>query len=254
MIYVHNINPVAINIFNFNIYWYSLAYIFAFIIGGIYAKKILSKVNISFKSFHVDEFLSYSIIGVITGGRVGYVIFYNFDYYIQNLLEIFKIWQGGMSFHGGLIGMILSMVLFSRKNQINFFDISNVVACCSPIGLFLGRIANFVNSELYGIPTNGQWGVVFDKIDQLPRHPSQLYEAFFEGLILFLLLLYFLKKNKFNTLNCASVFLVFYGISRFFIEFFRLPDPQIGYIFNYFSTGQLLCLPMVILGFVIYKK
>ena len=158
------------------------------------------------------------------------------------------------SFHGGLIGMILSMILFSRKNQINFFDISNVVACCSPIGLFLGRIANFVNSELYGIPTNGQWGVVFDKIDQLPRHPSQLYEAFFEGLILFLLLLYFLKKNKFNTINCASVFLVFYGISRFFIEFFRLPDPQIGYIFNYFSTGQLLCLPMVILGFVIYKK
>ena len=254
MIFVHNINPVAINILNFNVYWYSLAYILAFIIGGIYAKRILSNVNISFKGFHVDEFLSYSIIGVIIGGRVGYVIFYNFDYYIQNVLEIFKIWQGGMSFHGGLIGMIISMILFSKKNQIYFFDISNIVACCSPIGLFLGRIANFVNGELYGIPTNGQWGVIFDKIDQLPRHPSQLYEAFFEGLILFLLLLYFLKKNKFNTINCSSIFLVFYGISRFFIEFFRLPDPQIGYIFNYFSTGQLLCIPMIVLGFLIYKK
>lgn len=254
MIYIHNINPVALNIFNLNIYWYSLAYIFAFLVGGMYAKKILVTKDVSFKSIHVDEFISYSIVGVILGGRIGYVLFYNIDFYFQNFLEIFKIWKGGMSFHGGLIGMIASIILFSNRKKISFFDISNVVACCAPIGLFFGRLANFVNSELYGKPTNGSWGVIFGKVDQIPRHPSQLYEAFFEGFILFLLLIIISQKSNLKDNSCCAFFLIFYGSSRFVIEFFRLPDLHIGYMFNNITTGQLLCLPMVLIGFYVYKK
>ena len=254
MIYVHNISPVAFSILNLNIYWYSLAYIFAFLIGGVYAKKILKKRNLSFKSVHVDEFLSYSIIGVIVGGRIGYILFYNVDFYIQNMSEIFKIWKGGMSFHGGLLGMIVSMILFSKKKGISLFEVSNVVACCAPIGLCFGRIANFINGELYGIPTNGKWGVIFNTIDQIPRHPSQLYEAFFEGFVLFILMMIFIRKNNLRTTHCSAFFLIYYGISRFVIEFFRLPDLHIGYFFNHFTTGQALCFPMILIGFLLYKK
>ena len=253
MIFVHELNPIALDFFDLKIYWYSLAYFFGFIFSIYYAKYIIRKNNLSFKLSLIDDFLVWAVIGVIFGGRLGYVLFYNFSYYLANTSEIFKIWNGGMSFHGGLLGMTVALLLFTIKNKVNFLMFANIISGCAPIGIFFGRIANFVNGELWGKPTNSEWGVIFDKDEMIPRHPSQLYEAVFEGLILFLILFLFLNRESLKKFNASCVFLMFYGIFRIFLEFFREPDSHIGYLFMNLSTGQILSIPMILIGFILLR-
>ena len=251
--YIHELNPIAFSLFNFKIYWYSLSYLFGFIFSYCYVKFVLNKdfVNMDFKIF--EDFIGWAVLGVIFGGRIGYVIFYNLNFYLENPIEILKIWQGGMSFHGGLIGLILSIFFFSKSKKVNFLDLLNLVSSCAPIGLFLGRLANFVNRELIGRPTNSDWGVMFFENDVL-RHPSQIYEAIFEGLIIFFVMFYIIKKKYYRYINISSLFLIMYGIFRFTIEFYREPDSHLGFIFMNISMGQLLCLPMILIGSIFLRK
>ena len=247
--FINNFDPVAIEIFSLEIRWYSLAYIVGILIGWYLAKKFFINNNIYNK---FDDYITYIIIGLILGGRFGYVLFYNFDYYINNPVDIFKLWQGGMSFHGGVLGVIIASIIFAKKNNDDVFEYLDVVALVSPIGIFFGRIANFINSELYGPVTNVPWSVTFINIDNLPRHPSQLYEALLEGLVLFLILIYF--KNKFSNKPglISGLFLIFYSIFRFFVEFYRVPDEQLGYIFLNLSMGQVISLLFILSGVTLF--
>ena len=251
--FINNFDPVAIQFFSVEIRWYSLAYIIGILLGWILSKKIfISNDNIKIK---FDDYLTYVILGIIIGGRLGYVIFYNFSYYLNNFFEIFKIWQGGMSFHGGLIGVIIATILFNKKNLEATFKYLDIVSLVAPVGIFFGRIANFINSELYGTETNVPWAVKFVKVDNLFRHPSQLYEAFFEGIILFLILIFFRNKNFLNKPGFISgMFLVFYSLFRFIIEFFRVPDEQLGYLIFNFTMGQIISFVFIIVGFTLIIK
>jgi phosphatidylglycerol:prolipoprotein diacylglycerol transferase len=249
--FINNFDPVAFKIFSFGIRWYSLAYIIGILIGWFYCKKLLKNNDKLFKLF--DDLITYIIIGIILGGRIGYVLFYNLDYYFDNLSEIIMIWNGGMSFHGGLLGVILATVIFSKKHKINPYIFLDLIALAAPIGLFFGRIANFINSELYGRETDVLWSVKFTAIDNISRHPSQIYEAVFEGLILFYLLNYFLKKQYYKIPGLISLtFIIFYSIFRFGIEFFREPDPQIGYLFYELTMGQIISILFFLFGIFLY--
>ena len=249
--FINNFDPVAFQIISFEIRWYSLAYIFGIIIGWLLCKKILIKnTNINEK---FDDYITYLIIAIILGGRLGYVFFYNFNFYLNNFFDIFKIWQGGMSFHGGLLGIIIASILFAKKNNQNPFIYMDLVSLVAPIGIFFGRLANFINSELYGTVSNVPWSVIFVKVDNLTRHPSQLYEAFLEGIILFLLLIYFRKKNYLLKPGTISgLFLIFYSIFRFFVEFYRVPDEHIGYLAFNLSTGQIVSVVFLIIGTIVF--
>ena len=249
--FINNFDPVAFQILSFEIRWYSLAYIFGIIIGWSLCKKIFIKNSDISEKF--DDYITYLIIGIILGGRLGYVIFYNFNYYSHNILDILKIWQGGMSFHGGLLGIILSSIIFAKKNNQDPFEYMDLVSLVAPIGIFFGRLANFINSELYGKTTEVLWSVTFTKVDNLPRHPSQLYEAILEGAILFLILMYFRKKNYLTKPGLISgLFLIFYSIFRFFVEFFRVPDEQLGYLILNLSMGQIISLIFVTIGTILF--
>ncbi len=248
--FTNNFDPVAFEIFSLSIRWYSLAYIFGIIFGWIYCKKILIKNDTIQKLF--EDYISYLIIGIIVGGRLGYVIFYNFTYFLNYPIEILMIWNGGMSFHGGLIGVIFYTYLFSKKNNKDIYIFLDLVAITAPIGIFLGRISNFINGELVGKVTNSKWGVFFPGYDDKLRHPSQLYEAFLEGIILFILMnLIFFNKN-YKVGKCSAMFLIIYGCFRITLEFFREPDKHIGYIFENISMGILLSAIMVMIGLIIY--
>jgi len=249
--FINNFDPVAFQIMSFEIRWYSLAYILGIVIGWILCKKIFIKKSDISEKF--DDYITYLIIGVIIGGRIGYIVFYNFSYYLDNFLDIFKIWQGGMSFHGGLLGVIVSSFIFAKKNNQNPFIYMDLVSLVAPIGIFFGRLANFINSELYGTVSNVPWSVIFVKVDNLTRHPSQLYEAFLEGIILFLLLIYFRKKNYLLKPGTISgLFLIFYSIFRFFVEFYRVPDEHIGYLAFNLSTGQIVSVVFLIFGTIVF--
>ena len=252
--FTNNFDPVAFQIFTLEIRWYSLAYIAGILIGWSLSKKIFISTEKIKENF--DDYLTYLILGIIIGGRLGYVFFYNFGYYSQNLNEIIMIWQGGMSFHGGLLGVILATFLFAKKNNHNPFEYLDIVALVSPIGIFFGRIANYINSELYGIETKMPWAVKFIKVDDLSRHPSQLYEAALEGLILFIILLYFRYKGFLKIPGTMSgIFLTFYSFFRFIVEFFRVPDEQLGYLFFNLTMGQIISLIFFIIGiYLIFKK
>ena len=249
--FTNNFDPVAFHFFSLEIRWYSLAYIGGIAIGWLLCKKIFiknPKINEKF-----DDYITYIIIGIIIGGRLGYIGFYNFNYYLNNILDIFKVWEGGMSFHGGLIGVILASLLFAKKNGQDSFFYMDLVALVAPIGIFFGRLANFINSELYGIPTDVPWAVIFIKIDNLTRHPSQLYEAVLEGIILFLILFYFRKKNFLEKPGLISgLFLIFYSVFRFIVEFFRVPDEQIGYLIFNLSMGQIISLIFILFGIILF--
>ena len=248
--FINNFDPVAIEIFSLEIRWYSLAYIVGILLGWYLAKKIFINNNIKDK---FDDYITYVIIGLILGGRLGYVLFYNFDYYFDNFFDIFKFWQGGMSFHGGVIGIIIASILFSKKNNDNVFEYLDIVALVSPIGIFFGRIANFINSELYGYETSVPWAVQFVKIDSLNRHPSQLYEAILEGIILFLILIFFWNKNKIKSPGkLSALFLIYYSFFRFLIEYFRVPDEQLGYLILDLTMGQLISFIFFITGLSLY--
>ena len=239
--FINNFDPVAFSLFSLEFRWYSLAYIFGILAGWILAKRFFIKDNRLKGKF--DDYITVVILGIIIGGRLGYVIFYNLDYYKENIAEIFQIWNGGMSFHGGLIGVIVMSTWFAKKHKHNSYIYLDIVSLVAPIGIFFGRIANFINSELYGKETALPWGVKFEKIDEIYRHPSQLYEAFFEGLLLFFILIYFQKSSSAKNPGFISgIFLIFYSTFRFLIEFFRIPDEQLGYILFNLSMGQILCL------------
>ena len=249
--FINNFDPVAFEFLSFQIRWYSIAYILGIFLGWVYCKKKLIKDTKILNLF--DDLLTYIIIGIIIGGRLGYVLFYNFKYYLENISEILMIWNGGMSFHGGLIGIIFATFLFSKKHKIDTYIFLDLISLTAPIGIFFGRIANFINSELYGKETDVLWSVKFLAIDNIPRHPSQIYEAVFEGLILFILLNYILKKNISNKPGViSSLFLIFYSLFRFLIEFFRVPDPQIGYIIFNLSLGQLISVIFFTFGIYLF--
>ena len=245
--FINNFDPVAIQIFSIEIRWYSLAYIIGILLGWILSKRFfISNVELKEK---FDDFLTFVILGIIIGGRLGYVILYNPNYYLDNLIDIFKIWEGGMSFHGGLIGVVLASIYFAKKNNQNFFIYLDVISIVAPIGIFFGRIANFINSELYGTETNLPWAVQFIKIDNLYRHPTQLYEAIFEGLILFLILIYLRNKGLMKITGLMSgIFLICYSIFSFMIEFLRVPDEQIGYLLFNLTMGQIISCIFFLIG------
>ena len=250
------IDPVAISFGIIDIRWYSLAYIAAFIIGSFLIKKFnyISLNNLTNKQ--IDNFFVWAAVGVIVGGRLGYVLFYQTNEFFLNPLYFFKIWTGGMSFHGGLAGMIFAIYLFSKKNKVAFFYLADLVSLVAPIGLFFGRIANFINTELYGKITDFPLAIIYPTIDNLPRHPSQIYEAFFEGIILFFLLFFYFQKNKKNlkTGKISGLFLIIYSFFRFLIEYIREPDSHLGLFFEFFSMGQLLSIPIFIFGAIILAK
>ncbi|HSQ98123.1 MAG TPA: prolipoprotein diacylglyceryl transferase [Rickettsiales bacterium] len=255
--YLPILDPIIFQIGPLAIRWYSLAYIFGIIFAWFIINYFNKKQTVFNEKAISDDFFLYIVLSIILGGRIGYVLFYNTSYYLQNPLDIIKIWQGGMSFHGGLIGCLIGIYLLCKKHKINYWAFCDLLAVATPIGLFFGRIANFVNMELYGRITTSKIGIIFPNGGPLPRHPSQLYEAFFEGLILFCILFCLARFTKIRRQEgvLSGLFLIGYSISRFSIEFFREPDSQIGYILQYFTLGQILSLPIFIFGcYLISKK
>ena len=251
-----NINPVAIDLGIIQIRWYAISYIAGILLSWVLILNIIKFKNLKVDNKVISELISNSMIGIIIGGRLGYVIFYNPDYYLNNLLEIFKLWNGGMSFHDGFIGVIFAVIYSSKISKTPILILADLIAIVAPIGIFFGRLANFINGELYGRITNHSFGMIFPNAGNSPRHPSQLYEAFFEGFLLFIIMLLFIKFT--NILNkkglITALFLSCYGSFRFMIEFFREPDANIGLLYFNFSMGQLLSLPMIIVGlyFIIF--
>ena len=252
--YTHNLDPVLFDFGFLVIRWYSLAYIFGILIGWWLGKKIILK---KFQTINIKEFdnlITYIIISILIGGRVGYILFYNFEYYLSNPLDIIKIWEGGMSFHGALLGIIFSTYWFAIRKNIETFVLLDIIVCVSPIGIFFGRIANFINGELIGKTTDVFWGVIFPNIDNAARHPSQLYEAFLEGLVLLIIMNLILFRKNYKTGTCSYMFLILYGVFRIFSEFFREPDAQVGYLFNLISMGAMLSVFMILGGVIIFLK
>ena len=248
--FINNFDPIAFQAFSIEVRWYSLSYICGLIFGWIYCNKFL--INDQIKKNQFDDYIIYIILGIIVGGRLGYVFIYNPLYYLENLIEIPMIWNGGMSFHGAVIGVILATYIFSKKNNQNIFYYLDLVALTSPIGIFLGRIANFINSELYGRETDIIWSVKFIQVDSLNRHPSQIYEAIFEGIVLFVLLNLFYKKLLKKDGLISSLFIIFYSIFRFLIEFTREPDAHIGLIIFNMSLGQIISIIFLITGMILF--
>lgn len=243
-------DPIAFSIGPLVIRWYALAYIGGLMGAWRYGMWLAKRPPDLLTPKHVDDFLIWATLGVILGGRLGYVIFYKPAYYLENLLEIPQMWNGGMSFHGGLAGVILAAILFARRRGIAFFALADILAAAAPIGLFLGRIANFINGELWGRPTDGPFGVIFPHAGNVPRHPSQLYEAALEGLLLFIVLaVLVIPMQARRRVGLASgVFLIGYGLSRMLVETVREPDEFIGLLAFGSTWGQWLSLPMVALG------
>ncbi len=252
--FINNFDPVAFNFFNLEIRWYSLSYIFGIILGWLYCKKKLI-INDQYQKLF-DDYIFYLIVGIIIGGRLGYVLIYNLSYYLNNPLEILLIWYGGMSFHGAVLGIIISTYYFSIKNNINIFYFLDLVSLSAPIGIFFGRISNFINSELYGRETDVFWSVKFILIDNLTRHPSQLYEAIFEGIVLFVILNILVSRTNKADGYISALFLIFYSIFRFLIEFTREPDLHIGLLIFNLSMGQIISIIVLFAGIILwqYKK
>ena len=252
------LDPVALDLGFFELRWYSLAYLAGIFIGYWYMLKLIKQPGAPMARRHADDLVFYAALGIILGGRLGYVLFYNLSYYLQHPLDILKLWDGGMSFHGGMIGTVLGILYLSRKEKLNWLRIHDYVACCVPFGLFFGRLANFVNHELWGAPTTVPWAVRFPELIAgvtvlgPPRHPSQLYEAILEGIVLFAILAWMFWKSqaRYEPGKLVGAFTFFYGLFRFLIEFVREPDAQlVGFAQSTgLHMGQWLSLPMIILG------
>ena len=253
-----NIDPVAIALGPIKIHWYGLMYVISFLALWFFASRRAKQPDSGWSAQQVSDFVFYGALGVILGGRIGYMLFYNLSHYVSNPLDVFKIWQGGMSFHGGLIGVLLAMLYFARKTGKTFFTVADFFAPWVPIGLGLGRLGNFINQELWGRTTDVPWGMVFRDAGPLPRHPSQLYQAALEGLALFVILWLFTRKPR-PTASVSGLFLICYGVFRVATEFVREPDPQLGYLaFGWLTMGQVLSVPMILFGIGLmvwaYKK
>jgi phosphatidylglycerol:prolipoprotein diacylglycerol transferase len=244
------IDPIAISIGPIAIRWYALAYIAGLLLGWKYVVYYCTKTPNIMSKRDVDDLLFWATLGVILGGRLGYILFYNLEYYVENPANILKVWQGGMAFHGGFMGVILAIILFARKRGISILAVLDAAAVATPIGLFFGRIANFINGELFGRTTDVAWGIVFPHGGPDPRHPSQLYEAALEGLILFVVLFVLSRKAfvRHHPGILGGTFVAGYGISRIIVEFFRQPDAQLGFLAGGATMGQLLSIPMVLFG------
>ncbi|MBS9777383.1 MAG: prolipoprotein diacylglyceryl transferase [Gammaproteobacteria bacterium] len=255
MIHLPEISPYIFKIGSIGPTWYGLMYVAGFLIGYQLVNR-WAKARSDWNEDLVSSLLTYIVLGVILGGRIGYVLFYQFEYFLHNPLYLFLITEGGMSFHGGLLGVITSVLLFSYVKKFAFFSVMDFIAPVFPIGLFFGRIGNFINGELWGHATTVPWAVVFPQdSEQLPRHPSQLYEATLEGLVLFIIV-YLFARTKPAAGRVSGVFLIGYGISRFIVEFVRVPDAHIGYMaFDWLTRGQLLTIPMILVGiFLLLRK
>jgi len=253
-----SIDPIALSIGPLVIRWYALAYLAGFLLGWKYINHLITKHPEHPKpdKLNIEDFVPWAVLGVILGGRIGYTLFYKFDYYAANPSEIFHIWQGGMSFHGGALGVIFAMIAFAKLKKVPFLRLTDLICCAVPIGLFFGRIANFINGELYGRATDVPWAVKFPTGDFIPRHPSQIYEAITEGLALFLILFALQKRETIRNRPglLSALFLIGYATSRIAVEFVREPDAHLGFIIPHISMGQILSLPMIIfaIGLIIY--
>lgn len=267
-----NFNPIAFSIGPISLHWYGAMYLFG-VLGALFlAKRRAKKTNSQWTVPQVENLLFWGFLGLFVGGRLGYVLFYNFNVFINDPISLFKVWEGGMSFHGGLIGAICVIAIFAKINHKTFMQVADFVAPLVPIGLMFGRFGNFINGELWGRVTHSSVGMLFptsshadfmfvqshpewkDLYTQLhgilPRHPSQLYEMAFEGIVLFIILNLFIRKPR-PTGSVSGLFLLCYGLFRFVIEFYRQPDEQLGLFFNIISMGQILCLPMILGGALI---
>ncbi|MQX36584.1 prolipoprotein diacylglyceryl transferase [Roseospira navarrensis] len=246
------IDPIAFELGPLAIRWYALAYIAGLLLGWWYVRRLGQAPPAVLPGERADDFLVWATLGVVLGGRLGYVLFYNPGYYLSHPLEVAMVWQGGMSFHGGFLGVIAAVILFGRRHRIPILSMGDIIACAAPVGLFFGRLANFVNAELYGRPAPDlPWSMVFptDPLG-LPRHPSQLYEAALEGLLLFVILavLWRVPAVRFRPGSLIGVFMIGYGVSRVLVEFAREPDPQLGHLFGLATMGQILSVPMILAG------
>ena len=246
-----NIDPILIELGPIRVSWYGLMYVFGFLASYLLVRYQMKRKDFGVSKLDVENLYFYLILGLVIGARLGYVLFYDLKMYLKNPLEIFAIWHGGMSFHGGLIGVLIVGILFSWKNKKSFWKIADLFIVTAPIGLGLGRIGNFINGELYGRVTRVPWAMIFatDK-DRLPRHPSQLYECALEGCVLFLIL-WFLRNKKLPEGGLLAMFLSLYGLFRFFVELFREPDAQLGFILGPFTMGQTLSSFMILGGIVL---
>ena len=244
------IDPVLFELGPLVIRWYALAYIAGLIIGVRLMRRLATWGFHATPAERIDDFMVWAVIGVIVGGRLGYILFYNFSFYASHPLAIFQVWKGGMSFHGGLLGVVAASVLYARRIGMPLLRFADVVAVAAPVGLFFGRIANFINGELYGRVTDVPWGVVFPAGGPAPRHPSQLYEAALEGAVLFIILILLYRREGVRQRPgmSAGVFFVGYGLARSFVEFFRQPDAHIGFLSFGTTTGQWLSIPMIAVG------
>ena len=245
------LSPIALDLGFLQIRWYSLAYLAGILIGWWYLLKLIDRPGAPMARRHADDMVFYATLGIILGGRLGYVLFYRPEFYLANPLEILQLWDGGMSFHGGVIGTSLGILYLARKNGLHWLRIHDYVACCVPFGLFFGRLANFVNGELWGRgPTDVPWAMVFPTGGPVPRHPSQLYEAGLEGLLLFaiLWLLFWKTDARYQPGKLVGTFLLGYGLSRFTVEFFRQPDVGLENLSWGLSMGQTLTVPMILGG------
>jgi phosphatidylglycerol:prolipoprotein diacylglycerol transferase len=251
------INPVLISIGPFSVRWYALAYIVGIIVGWFYARAIISSERLwggpaPFTVIDFDDFVIWITLGIILGGRIGYVLFYNLPHFAQNPIEILQLWNGGMSFHGGVLGCIVAIVLFAIRRGIPVLSLGDVTAAVAPIGLFLGRIANFINGELWGRPTDVPWAMVFPHGGPIPRHPSQLYEATLEGIVLFIVLALLVRFGALKRPGVVTgVFAIGYGVARIISEFFRQPDVQLGFLWGGLTMGMLLCIPLILAGIAV---
>ena len=251
------INPVLIQIGPLAVRWYALAYIVGILIGWIYARALIASARLwngtaplTVEDF--DDFVIWITFGIILGGRLGYVLFYNLPVFLAHPLQIFELWHGGMSFHGGVLGCIVAIVLFARRRGIPVLTLGDVTTAVAPIGLFLGRIANFINGELWGRPTDVPWAMIFPNGGPIPRHPSQLYEAALEGIVLFIILNLLVRSGALKRPGeVTGMFAIGYGCARVICEFFREPDPQLGFLWGGLTMGMLLCIPLILAGIAI---
>ena len=251
MLIYPEIDPVIFQLGPLKVHWYGVMYLIGFGLAWWLALRRAKQPDAIFTEEQVSDIIFYSALGVVLGGRLGYVLFYDLSTYMATPSLIFQVWQGGMSFHGGFIGVAIAMWLYARKLNVPFFEMTDFIAPLVPLGLFTGRIGNFINGELWGRPTDLPWGMIFPHVDNIPRHPSQLYQAALEGLVLFIIVWVFSKRPR-PTMAVTGLFLIGYGTFRFLVEFVRQPDRQLGFIaFDWMTMGQLLSLPLLIIGVIL---